>query len=106
MVRSSRCRTLRTARRSGSQRFDLAPVLEASDVLVPSTRCDRGPGRGPLPCVREKTVCLRSQKFPHGAVLFTGTGIVPPDGFTLAAQDVVKIGISGIGRLENPVAVV
>jgi 2-dehydro-3-deoxy-D-arabinonate dehydratase len=49
---------------------------------------------------------FRSQKFPHGAVLFTGTGIVPPDGFTLAAQDVVKIGISGIGRLENPVAVV
>jgi len=49
---------------------------------------------------------FRSQKFPHGAVLLTGTGIVPPDGFTLAANDVVKIGISGIGALENPVAVV
>ena len=49
---------------------------------------------------------FRSQKFPHGAVLLTGTGIVPPDGFTLAAGDQVKIGISGIGRLENPVAVV
>ncbi len=49
---------------------------------------------------------FRSQKFPHGAVLLTGTGIVPPDGFTLAAADRVKINISGIGTLENPVAVV
>ena len=49
---------------------------------------------------------FRSQKFPHGAVLLTGTGIVPPDGFTLAAGDQVRIGISGIGTLENPVAVV
>jgi len=49
---------------------------------------------------------FRSQKFPHGAVLLTGTGIVPPDGFTLAAADVVRIGISGVGTLENPVAVV
>lgn len=49
---------------------------------------------------------FRSQKFPHGAVLLTGTGIVPPDGFTLAAEDVVKIHISGIGDLVNPVAVV
>ena len=49
---------------------------------------------------------FRSQKFPHGAVLLTGTGIVPPDGFTLAAADRVKINISGIGALENPVAVV
>jgi 2-dehydro-3-deoxy-D-arabinonate dehydratase len=49
---------------------------------------------------------FRSQKFPHGAVLLTGTGIVPPDGFTLAAGDVVRIGISGVGVLENPVAVV
>lgn len=49
---------------------------------------------------------FRSQKFPNGAVLLTGTGIVPPDGFTLAAGDVVQIGISGIGVLENPVTTV
>lgn len=49
---------------------------------------------------------FRSQKFPHGAVLLTGTGIVPPDGFTLAPDDVVKINISGIGQLTNPVALV
>jgi 2-dehydro-3-deoxy-D-arabinonate dehydratase len=49
---------------------------------------------------------FRSQKFPHGAVLLTDTGIVPPDGFTLAACDVVRIGIIGAGTLENPGAVV
>jgi 2-dehydro-3-deoxy-D-arabinonate dehydratase len=49
---------------------------------------------------------FRSQVFPHGAVLLTGTGIVPPDNFTLQAQDVVNIEISGIGSLENPVMVV
>lgn len=49
---------------------------------------------------------FRSQKFPHGAVLLTGAGIVPPDSFTLDAGDIVSITISGIGILENPVAVV
>jgi 2-dehydro-3-deoxy-D-arabinonate dehydratase len=48
----------------------------------------------------------RSQAFPHGAVLLTGTGIVPPDQFTLEAGDRIRIGISGIGVLENSVVVV
>jgi 2-dehydro-3-deoxy-D-arabinonate dehydratase len=46
---------------------------------------------------------FRSQTFPHGAVLLTGTGVVPPDGFTLQAGDTIQIDISGIGRLENKV---
>jgi len=49
---------------------------------------------------------FQSQRFPHGAVLLTGTGIVPADDFTLAAGDVVQIDVSGIGRLINTVAVV
>jgi 2-dehydro-3-deoxy-D-arabinonate dehydratase len=49
---------------------------------------------------------FRCQTFPYGAVLLTGTGIVPPDDFTLQANDVVEIGISGIGLLRNPVVVV
>jgi 2-dehydro-3-deoxy-D-arabinonate dehydratase len=36
----------------------------------------------------------------------TGAGIVPADSFTLDAGDVVRITISGIGTLENPVAIV
>jgi 2-dehydro-3-deoxy-D-arabinonate dehydratase len=46
---------------------------------------------------------LRSQTFPSGTVLLTGTGIVPPDGFTLRAGDRIRISISGIGTLANQV---
>jgi 2-dehydro-3-deoxy-D-arabinonate dehydratase len=49
---------------------------------------------------------FRSQKFPHGAVLLTGTGVVPPDSFTLQKGDVVEIEVDGIGVLRNPVTVV
>lgn len=48
----------------------------------------------------------RSQRFPHGAALLTGTGIVPDESFTLAAGDEVEIGISDLGALVNPVVVV
>lgn len=46
---------------------------------------------------------FRELTFEHGVFLFTGTGIVPPDDFTLASGDVVRISIEGIGTLENPV---
>ncbi len=49
---------------------------------------------------------FRSQRFPVGAVLLTGTGIVPPEEFSLRAGDVVRIEIEGLGVLANPVAVV
>ena len=49
---------------------------------------------------------FRSQVFPHGAILLTGTGIVPPETFTLNEADVITIEISGIGVLTNEVAVV
>lgn len=46
----------------------------------------------------------RELSFPHGVFLMTGTGLVPPDDFTLAVEDVVKITI-GVLTLENPVGV-
>jgi len=49
---------------------------------------------------------FRSQKFPNGAMLLTGTGIVPPDEFTLAEGDVVEVEIPRIGVLRNPVVIV
>jgi 2-dehydro-3-deoxy-D-arabinonate dehydratase len=45
----------------------------------------------------------RDNRFPCGAVLLTGTGVVPPDNFSLAAGDTIHIDISGIGRLSNVV---
>jgi 2-dehydro-3-deoxy-D-arabinonate dehydratase len=44
--------------------------------------------------------------FPSGAILLTGTGIVPEDDFTLQEGDVVTIDIDGIGTLVNPVITV
>ena len=41
--------------------------------------------------------------FPHGAVLLTGTGIVPPSEFTLEEGDTVTIDIALIGTLVNHV---
>jgi 2-dehydro-3-deoxy-D-arabinonate dehydratase len=47
---------------------------------------------------------FRETTFPHGVFLMTGTGIVPPDHFTLQAGDEIKISIDGIGTLVNTVA--
>lgn len=45
----------------------------------------------------------RELDFPHGAFLMTGTGIVPPDHFTLASGDIMTISIGG-HSLTNTVA--
>jgi 2-dehydro-3-deoxy-D-arabinonate dehydratase len=44
---------------------------------------------------------FRNQSFPEGVLLLTGTGIVPPDHFTLQRGDEVSIEVSEIGRLVN-----
>jgi 2-dehydro-3-deoxy-D-arabinonate dehydratase len=45
----------------------------------------------------------RDNEFPYGAVLMTGTGIIPPSEFTLEHGDDVAISIDNIGELRNPV---
>ena len=45
----------------------------------------------------------RENEFPEGVLLMTGTGVVPPDEFTLLDGDSVSISITGIGQLTNPV---
>jgi len=47
---------------------------------------------------------LLDNPVPPGSVLLTGTGLVPPDGFTLELGHVVEIEVPGIGVLVNPVA--
>jgi 2-dehydro-3-deoxy-D-arabinonate dehydratase len=46
----------------------------------------------------------RDNAFPNGCFLLTGTGIVPPDEFTLQQKDEIRITITGIGTLVNTVA--
>ena len=45
----------------------------------------------------------RETSFPDGVVLLTGTGVVPPDDFTLAVDDQITIDVAGIGRLASRV---
>jgi 2-dehydro-3-deoxy-D-arabinonate dehydratase len=45
----------------------------------------------------------RDNCFPAGVILLTGTGIVPPDDYSLRVGDVVRISIDGVGTLSNPV---
>ena len=52
------------------------------------------------------TYLFRCQDFPHGAILSTGTGIVPPLDISLAADDVVEIDVAGVGKLTNTVEVI
>ena len=47
----------------------------------------------------------RELHFPSGAYLMTGTGIVPPDDFTLLPGDIVSIIIPSIGILTNTVSI-
>lgn len=45
----------------------------------------------------------RAMDFPVGAVLLTGTGIVPPGEFSLRAGDMVTVAATGLGTLRNQV---
>jgi 2-dehydro-3-deoxy-D-arabinonate dehydratase len=56
----------------------------------------------PLPSLVE--YLFRDNTFPSGAYLMTGTGIVPPDEFTLDHGDEIRITIEPVGTLANPVA--
>lgn len=47
---------------------------------------------------------FKELSFPYGAFLMTGTGIVPPDSFTLQPGDEIRISIENIGTLVNTVA--
>ncbi|MEX2216336.1 MAG: fumarylacetoacetate hydrolase family protein [Phycisphaeraceae bacterium] len=53
----------------------------------------------PLPTLVE--YLFRDNSFPHGCLLMTGTGIVPPNDFSLQMGDTVRISIDSIGTLVN-----
>jgi 2-dehydro-3-deoxy-D-arabinonate dehydratase len=75
-------------------------VTRAEKVAFSGSTCLAAMRRG----VAELVSWLgRENSFPDGLVLLTGTGVVPPDDFTLASGDEVAIEITGIGRLVNVV---
>ncbi len=92
-------------------------VYVTDDPLSPSTkislRITRGgdvafQGETTLAQMRRKPEELvedlyRETSYPTGCVLLTGTGIIPPDAFTLQSGDQVEITIEPIGTLTNVV---
>jgi len=104
------------------QRFNSAIVLPSCKRKM-STSCIDGPGvsiritrnhdvvfegETTLSQMRRKPEELveylyREMSFPSGCILLTGTGIIPPDEFTLQAADLVEITIEPIGTLSNVV---
>ena len=47
--------------------------------------------------------CCIDNPVPPGSILLTGTGLVPPDSFTLLPGHFVEIHVPEIGTLVNPV---
>lgn len=65
-------------------------------------------GEVPLSNMKRKHTDLaeflfRECNFPNGCFLMTGTGIIPPDEFTLEVGDEIRIRIDNIGTLVNTV---
>jgi 2-dehydro-3-deoxy-D-arabinonate dehydratase len=76
-------------------------ILGADRELLFAGRTSTGRMRRTIPELVEFLV--RDNPLPAGSVLLTGTGVVPPDDFTLAPGQAVEIAIPGIGVLRNPV---
>jgi 2-dehydro-3-deoxy-D-arabinonate dehydratase len=75
-------------------------ILRAGESAFAGTTALREMKRKPEELV-EYLYC--SSSFPQGCFLLTGTGIVPPDSFTLRAGDEIRITIPPIGTLANVV---
>jgi len=96
----------------------LGPAILIGDVLPPATTIDIKIERGGVMEFDGTTTWARMRRtpqelvewlyrensFPNGCVLLTGTGVVPPDAFTLAPGDVITIDVAEIGTLRNTVA--
>ena len=78
--------------------IDLSVLRSGSAIFNGATRTSQL--KRPLQELVEYLV--REMDFPSGVFLMTGTGVVPPDDFSLAHGDVVRITIGGL-TLENTV---
>ncbi|NED98562.1 fumarylacetoacetate hydrolase family protein [Phytoactinopolyspora halotolerans] len=89
---------------AGDGPFDISLRIERGGEVVFSGKTSTDQMRRQLPELAGWL--FRALEHPVGAVLLTGTGIVPERDFTLAEGDVVTIDIAGVGTLTNPVTVV
>ena len=85
-----------------------AMAIKAKIVRGGSTPWEAETSLGQLNRTLEDLVdyVFRCQDFPHGLILSTGTGIVPPMDVSLEAGDIVEIKVAGVGTLTNKVEVI
>jgi 2-dehydro-3-deoxy-D-arabinonate dehydratase len=81
----------------GSTRINLEILRDNTSVFRGATTRDQLK-RDPQTLV---DYLFRDNVFPSGCFLLTGTGIVPPDAFTLQPRDEIRISIEEIGTLTN-----
>jgi 2-dehydro-3-deoxy-D-arabinonate dehydratase len=84
--------------------MEIALVIERDGAELFADRCSVGDMKRSLPELVDWL--WRGQDLPVGAVLLTGTSIVPPPELTLRPGDRVRISITGLGELTNPVELV
>jgi 2-dehydro-3-deoxy-D-arabinonate dehydratase len=84
--------------------FELRLVVERDGTIVVDDVTTTARIRRPL--IELVEFMGRALELPSGAILLTGTGIVPDPSFSLRGGDVVRIEAGPLGRLENTVTVV
>ena len=84
------------------------PLPRETEIRLEITRSGAPAFSGSTPLSRMKRKfeelvgwLFRDNSFPDGAWLLTGTGVVPPDDFTLQRGDEIRITIDPIGTLRN-----
>jgi 2-dehydro-3-deoxy-D-arabinonate dehydratase len=79
----------------------IAIEIRRDDRIAFTGETNVGRIKRPLPSLA--AWLFRENSFPHGCFLMTGTGVVPPDGFTLQRADEIRITIAPVGTLINTV---
>ena len=101
-----RCCALGPFARLATEDFD--PLAQSVECVIyregkPAFRGETHTSRIHRPLLDMVRYLGRCNSYPAGAFLLTGTGIVPPDTFTLREGDVVEITFERLGTLRNPV---
>jgi 2-dehydro-3-deoxy-D-arabinonate dehydratase len=84
--------------------MEIGLVIERDGAVLFQDACSVGDMKRTLPELVDWL--WRGQDLPLGAVLLSGTSIVPPPELTLRPGDQVAIAITGLGELRNPVELV
>jgi 2-dehydro-3-deoxy-D-arabinonate dehydratase len=93
------CVVIGSAPPDGSTEISMTILRHGETVFSDSTRLEQMKRTA----AELSEYLFREASFPLGCYLMTGTGIVPPSGFTLASGDEIRITMQPVGTLTNTV---